>query len=59
MVISFSHDVNFRNSVPKIIIEGEPVEHVEHAKFFGVTLSNDLTWNKHVDSIVKKAAKRV
>ena len=54
--------VNFRNYVPNIIIEceeGEPVEQVEHAKLIGVTLSNDLTWNKHVDSIVIKAAKRV
>ena len=59
MVISFAQVVTFRNYVPNIIIEGEPVEHVEHAKFFGVTLSNDLAWNKHVDSIVKNAAKRV
>ena len=57
MVISFAQYVNFRNSVPNI--EGEPVEQVEHAKLIGVTLSNDFTWNKHVDSIVKKAEKRV
>ena len=35
------------------------VETVEYAKLLGVTLSNDLTWNRHVDCIVKKAAKRV
>ena len=32
---------------------------MEYAKLLGVTLSNDLTWNRHVDCIVKKAAKRV
>ena len=26
---------------------------------FGVTLSNDLTWNRHVECIVKKGAKIV
>ena len=32
---------------------------MEYAKLRGITLSNDLTWNRHVDCIVKKAAKRV
>ena len=35
------------------------IEVVKHAKFLGVILSDDLTWNMHVDSIVQKAAKRV
>ena len=59
MIISFSHDVNFKKYVPNIIIEGNPVEVVKHAKLLGVILSDDLSWNMHVDSIVKKAAKRV
>ena len=33
--------------------------YVKHAKLLGVILLDDLTWNMHVDSIVKKAAKRV
>ena len=37
MAISFAQYVNFRNYVPNIIIEGEPVEQVEHAKLLGVT----------------------
>ena len=32
---------------------------VEHAKMLGVTISNNLTWSKHVDNIVSKARKRV
>ena len=52
MVISFAQYVNFRNFVPNSIIEGDTVEQVEHAKLIGVTLYNDLTWNKHVGSIV-------
>ena len=59
MIISFTHDVNFKKSVPNITIEGIPVEVVKHAKLLGVILSDDLTWNMHVDIIVKKAAKRV
>ena len=57
MIISFTHDVNFKKSVPNIIIEGIPVEVVKHAKLLGVILSDDLTWNMHVDSIVKMLLK--
>ena len=51
MVICFTQDENVRNSIPNIFIDGNLVETV------GVTLSNDLTWNRHVECIVKKAAK--
>ena len=54
MVICFTPDENFRNSVSSIVIDGNIVETVEYAKLLGVTLSNDLTWNRHVDCIVKK-----
>ena len=47
----------FKKSVPNIIIEGIPVEVVKHAKLLGVILSDDLTWNMHVDSIIKKLLK--
>ena len=59
MVICFTPDEKFRNYIPSIVIDGNIVETVEYAKLLGVTLSNDLTWNWHVDCIVKKAAKRV
>ncbi len=54
MVICFTPDDNVRNSIPSIVIDGNLVETVEYAKLLGVTLSNDLTWNRHVDCIVKK-----
>ena len=60
MVICFILDENVRNSIPSIVIDGNIVETVEYAKLLGVTLSNDLSWNRHVGCIVKKkAAKRV
>ncbi len=50
---------NFRNTIPNIKIYGIDVEQVDHAKLLGVTISNDLSWNKHVENIVKKAGKRL
>ena len=45
--------------MPNIQIEGKVVERVDHVKLPGITLSNDLTWKRHVDNIVNKAGKRM
>ena len=58
MIISYTHG-NLGNEVPNILIEGKVVERVDHVKLLGITLSNDLTWKRHVDNIVKKAGKRI
>ena len=59
MIISFAKNGNFRHTIPNINIDGIDVEQVDHAKLLGVTISHDLSWNKHVENIVKKAGKRL
>ena len=54
MVICFPPDDNVMNSIPSIVINGTLIETVEYAKLLGRTLSNDLTRNRYVESIVKK-----
>ena len=46
---------------PRLTIDGNEIDNVQHAKLLGVTISSDLTWNKHVENniIVAKAGKRV
>ena len=55
MAICFTPNENVRNSIPSIVIDGNIVETVEYAKLLEVTLSNDLSWNRHADCIVKKS----
>ena len=59
IIISFAQDCNFRSTIPNIKIDGRDIAQVCHTKLLGVTISQDLTWNKHVDNIVKKAGKRL
>ena len=59
IIISFAQEGNFRSTIPNIKIDGRHIAQVCHAKLLGVTISQDLTWNKHVDNIVKKAGKRL
>ena len=52
-------DPDFRSTVPRLIIGVNAIDHVQYAKLLGVTMSSDLTWNKHVENSVAKAVKRV
>ncbi len=58
-IICFRQDGNFRSTIPNIKIDLRDIAQVCHAKMLGVTTSQDLTWNKHEENIVKKAGKRV
>ena len=54
MLISFMQDPEFRNTVPRLTIDGNEIDYVQHATLLGVTISSDLTWNKHVENIVER-----
>ena len=54
--------VCFKKTPPSygpIKIYGVQFERVSSAKVLGVTISNDLKWNDHVDTITSKAARRL
>ena len=54
--------VCFSNLIPSfapITIRGQEVDVVSEAKLLGVVLSDDLKWNRQIDYICKKAAKRL
>ena len=42
-----------------ITIDGKELEVVKSAKLPGVTLSDDLSWNAHVNELVKKSSKKL
>ena len=59
MIRCFCRNDNHVASIPRIVIDNNDIERVTQSKVLEVTLSADLTWNAHVDTIVTKARKRV
>ena len=55
--------INFNTNNPTsfdpVVVNGMPTDLVTSAKILGLNISNDLKWNCHIDSIIKKAKKRL
>jgi hypothetical protein len=56
LVIDFSRAVN---TFQRVIVNGNELELVSHAKILGLVISDDLKWNDHVYYIIKKVNKRI
>ena len=39
-------------------LDGEPIDRVSEIKYFGVTIDNKLTFRTHIDTVIKKIAKK-
>ena len=57
MVVNFMHNPN--TIMRSICIGNHEVERVKSYKLLGVTISNDLKWNAHVDRIIARAGQRL
>ena len=56
MRISFARDPECFDA---ITIDGKEFEVVKNAKLLGLTISDNLTWNAHVNKIIKKSSKKL
>ena len=56
-VINFN--TNNPTSFDPVVVNGMPIDLVTSAKILGLNIFNDLKWNCHIDSIIKKAKKRL
>ncbi len=52
-------DERHKESVPNLHANGDIIERVSASKVLSVIVSDDLSWNAHVESIVTKAGKRL
>ena len=56
MVFDFRHNTN---PPPPVIIKGAAVKRVSSIEYLGVILNNSLTWDDHVDALIKKLNSRL
>ena len=56
MPISFTKS---QQEFEPILINGDTLEVVDSVKLLGRNISSDLTWNIHINEILKKASKRL
>ena len=56
MPISFTKS---QQEFEPILINGDALEVVDSVKLLGLNISSDLTWNIHINEILKKASKRL
>ena len=56
MLISFQ---KLQKDIPPVIVDGQVLERVDCVTLLGVKINNKLTWDEHVEHIVKKAQKRL
>ena len=54
--ISFSKN---NADLPPLFINGQELEVAQNAKLLGVTITNNLSWNLHINETIKKVSKRL
>ena len=54
----FNYTDNYQFST-RLKLESENLEIVKHARLLGVVISNDLTWDKNTEDLVKRANARL
>jgi hypothetical protein len=42
-----------------VVVDGKELDVVDTVELLGVTLTNQLTWNHHIEKVIKKASKRL
>jgi hypothetical protein len=57
-VTYFGRQFNKKNDIPHTGISNRVIGRVDSFKFIGVYIASDLSWDFHVDYIVKKVVKR-
>ena len=56
MIVSFARS---ENDIPRLLIDGLPLDLVSSFKILGLTMNNKLNWQDNTKALVKKASKRL
>ena len=54
ILIASNHKLNNLDSQPSINIGHDSIKQVRHSRVLGVEIDENLSWNKHIENVVKK-----
>jgi hypothetical protein len=54
LFIGSHHKLNNLDSQPSVNIGHDSIKHVPHSRVPGVEIDENLSWNKHIENVVKK-----
>ena len=59
MMIFHNRPRNIQNLIPKLTIDGIPIEYVKIFNFLGIVLDEHMTWNPHINKIACTIARTI
>ena len=54
LLIGTHHKLNNLDSQPSVNIGHDSIKQVQHSRVLGVEIDENLSWNKHIENVVKK-----
>jgi hypothetical protein len=54
LLIGSHHKLNNLDSQPSVNIGHDSIKQVQHSRVLGVEIDENLSWNKHIENVVKK-----
>ncbi|CAB4026948.1 Hypothetical predicted protein [Paramuricea clavata] len=53
LLIGLHHKLNNLDSQPSVNISHDSIRQVQHSRVLGVEIDENLSWNKHIENVVK------
>ena len=59
MMVFHNRQRNIEDIIPKLEINGIPIERVKQFNFLGITLDEHMSWNKHISKVACKISRTI
>lgn len=59
MMVFHNRQRNIKNMIPKLTIDGIPIEYVRNFNFLGIVLDEHMTWNPHTNKVACTIARTI
>jgi hypothetical protein len=54
LLLGSHRQLNNLDSQPSVNIGHDSIKQVQHSRVFGIEIDENLSWNKHIENVIKK-----